>query len=379
MDRNDVTKTVMKNSMSKKMSVTTDKGASSNIWRYVSIGGTMGIVMLANASPATIENIMSNLNETFSSDSSTDDAVSTVSGSSAAMPADISSDALIAGESSTDDAASIVSDTPVASAASDSSDSFADAFAAARSELGAGGVFEWRGNLYNTYYQEEWEAMSDNERDLFCDNAMANREYLSADDVAVDVTGDLLDEEHTSNMFNIDDAVDDDAELEDIDDDADFADISMHDELSEIVDDADEQLSGNEITVLDDESDVYVIGANGNNADTDWSSEIYSDGISVIDTDGDGTYDVAIVAADMDGDGELSPNEIYALGDVDGDNFYDIAAYDVNGDGELSLNETFDISDAGLAYEDGQLSAPVGFESPADDFSFDDNALFVEM
>lgn len=41
--------------------------------------------------------------------------------------------------------------------------SFAQAFAEARDKLGAGGVFEWNGNLYNTYYVEEWQALSSEE------------------------------------------------------------------------------------------------------------------------------------------------------------------------------------------------------------------------
>lgn len=42
----------------------------------------------------------------------------------------------------------------------DDSMSFNEAFAAARSEVGAGGAFEWRGNVYGTYYAEEWNAMT---------------------------------------------------------------------------------------------------------------------------------------------------------------------------------------------------------------------------
>ncbi len=45
--------------------------------------------------------------------------------------------------------------------------SFSEAFAAARAEVGAGGVFEWKGNLYNTYYKEEWDAMSAEEKNEF--------------------------------------------------------------------------------------------------------------------------------------------------------------------------------------------------------------------
>lgn len=42
--------------------------------------------------------------------------------------------------------------------------SFSEAFAAARSEVGAGGAFEWRGNVYGTYYAEEWNSMSPSEK-----------------------------------------------------------------------------------------------------------------------------------------------------------------------------------------------------------------------
>lgn len=38
--------------------------------------------------------------------------------------------------------------------------SFSEAFAAAREELGPGGIFSWNGHTYNTYYQDEWEGMS---------------------------------------------------------------------------------------------------------------------------------------------------------------------------------------------------------------------------
>lgn len=42
--------------------------------------------------------------------------------------------------------------------------SFSEAFAAARSEVGAGGAFEWRGNVYGTYYAEEWNNMTPTEK-----------------------------------------------------------------------------------------------------------------------------------------------------------------------------------------------------------------------
>ena len=43
-------------------------------------------------------------------------------------------------------------------------DNFNDAFAQARAQVGAGGVFEYNGKLYGTYYADEWNEMSSSER-----------------------------------------------------------------------------------------------------------------------------------------------------------------------------------------------------------------------
>lgn len=41
---------------------------------------------------------------------------------------------------------------------------FSDAFAQARAQVGPGGVFEYNGRLYGTYYAEEWDNMSSQEK-----------------------------------------------------------------------------------------------------------------------------------------------------------------------------------------------------------------------
>lgn len=46
----------------------------------------------------------------------------------------------------------------------DDNASFAQAFADARSQVGAGGVFEWHGKVYGTYYKDEWSQMTKEER-----------------------------------------------------------------------------------------------------------------------------------------------------------------------------------------------------------------------
>lgn len=52
--------------------------------------------------------------------------------------------------------------------------SFDEAFAQARNELGSGGIFEWRGKLYNTYLEDEWSAMSKEEQLQFAESSVAN-------------------------------------------------------------------------------------------------------------------------------------------------------------------------------------------------------------
>jgi len=42
--------------------------------------------------------------------------------------------------------------------------SFGEAFKVAREICGKGGWFIWKGNVYNTYYQEEWQALSPDEK-----------------------------------------------------------------------------------------------------------------------------------------------------------------------------------------------------------------------
>ena len=59
----------------------------------------------------------------------------------------------------------------------DDSDSFAEAFADARQQVGPGGAFEWRGNVYNTYYADEWESMSDEQRADFLAQIDDNQVY----------------------------------------------------------------------------------------------------------------------------------------------------------------------------------------------------------
>lgn len=45
--------------------------------------------------------------------------------------------------------------------------SFGEAFAAARAEVGPGGVFHWHGGVYNTYTADEWNSMTPDQKHEF--------------------------------------------------------------------------------------------------------------------------------------------------------------------------------------------------------------------
>ena len=71
----------------------------------------------------------------------------------------------------------------------DQSMSFGEAFAAAREEVGPGGVFVWHGNVYSTHLEDEWNAMSPSERNEFTHMSLSalngSNSYTANDNVDV--------------------------------------------------------------------------------------------------------------------------------------------------------------------------------------------------
>lgn len=55
----------------------------------------------------------------------------------------------------------------------DDDQSFKEAFDAAHEEVGSGGLFEWHGNIYSTYKDEEWNALPEEERNAFNEKVVA--------------------------------------------------------------------------------------------------------------------------------------------------------------------------------------------------------------
>lgn len=154
---------------------------------------------------------------------------------------------------------------------------FAEAFADARAQVGPGGAFEWRGHVYNTYYAEEWNNMSAEER----------AEYQSKIDyntIAGDNAGSAyVAEEHYQTeqdmMASNTEMVDDDSEVEGV------------------------KVLGVE-AVVDNEGNQMTVAA----------IEVEGEQALLVDVDNDGTMDALMI--DENYDNQIDPyNEIYDIED----------------------------------------------------------------
>ena len=155
--------------------------------------------------------------------------------------------------------------------------SFSQAFATARAEVGPGGVFEWHGNIYSTYTAEEWSSMSAEEQDSYNDNFAWNHGNSSSNhsnDVAQQQSKPQNDVAQNSSN-------DDDVPVQDVTTDPEIEVLGV---------------------VHDDESGMNFGGLTVDGQE-----------VVLIDVNGDETFD--LIASDLNGDGELSDDEIAELPD----------------------------------------------------------------
>lgn len=164
----------------------------------------------------------------------------------------------------------------------DDNKSFSEAFADARSQVGAGGVFEWRGNVYGTYYKDEWETMSSEERQEF----------------------------QSSINYN------------------------------DLTSSSNEDQSSVSTGVAEESVTTHEAGYNNIENDSSVDSEVQVLAVGNTDLNGDGIPENATVL-------EVNGHEVLVV-DVDGDNIADIAIADIDGNGQISENEVADISDSNL-------------------------------
>jgi len=225
-----------------------------------------------------------------------------VGGFAAGLAGGVAGSAFAASPEEADVAAVVATDDGVRIAHVDDNDSFAEAFADARAQVGPGGAFEWRGHVYNTYYAEEWNSMSAEER----------AEYQSKIDYE-DFSDDIADNNELTPTI----------EGPEVDMDVLEADV----ELLELTDD--------NISVLGVEAVVDDYG----NPMTVAVIESGNEQALLVDVDNDGTMDLII--ADDNHDGQIDPYvEVGELsGDIETDDLMRGMATEMESDMYMAYND----------------------------------------
>lgn len=209
--------------------------------------------------------------------------------------------------------------------------SFEDAFASAREDVGPGGVFYWHGGIYGTYYKEEWDSMSAEEKSEFGD--LASNMFPEPDDPS-----DAIMPKDVAELPNEESA-------------------PTHEHL-------DGQVTGGTKEGVDDSGDTQR-GSNGNEGKDmaeDNSSKPY---IQEVDEDGDGVTDY--YAMDTNGDGIVDQH----AADTDGDGEVDMLFVDADGskswsEGDYAVDKEGNVFSSRGEYL-GKLQEGENVESPSED------------
>ena len=174
----------------------------------------------------------------------------------------------------------------------DDSLSFGEAFANARQQLGASGVFKWHGKLYGTMYKDEWDNLSDGDRQQYAqhvqsidleedpqpveetvesseetpetvgENVQTEEASTIAPNPDYEVTseeGELLDDEEEGELLDDEEEgelLDDEEEGELLEDEEDEGELLDDEEEGELLDDEEEETEEDE-PITDEEMDDF--------------------------------------------------------------------------------------------------------------------------
>lgn len=224
---------------------------------------------------------------------------------------------------------------------------FGEAFAAAREEVGPGGVFEWHGQIHTTYTIDEWNALSPEEQRDFNSHFAWNQTEVSDNIAQVSSEENIGEVEVIAPNDNID-VTNDDIDIVSVDRNDNSGDLAYntganHAEVMDV-----SQTDEVDVSLADD---IEVLGVvHNDNLDAN-VGVISVDGHNVvlIDVDNDMTFDA--MGADLNGNGQVDDGEIVdirtqnlTVDDLGG--FSDMQSGDMyaSGDGPDYLND--EISDA---------------------------------
>lgn len=272
----------------------------------------------------------------------------------------------------------IASDEGLRVAQVDDDKAFAEAFADARAQVGPGGVFEWHGKVYGTFYKDEWDQMSAEERaewqskvdynDLRDENEA--QQYAQHQDTQAQEPVQNANVHQTSQSQEQEPAV----EIADIR----KVDVDGNGQLDTVV----ELNNGVMFADLDHNgvADVAAADVNGDGMiSNDEVADVRAenivmpqapDGTTSVSQQSGGNDDVDVHVievgqADLDGNGmaenvalvEIDGNEVMLV-DIDHDNVADVMITDMNGNGQIDGNEIVDITGEGVGMptmSDGDL------------------------
>ena len=266
----------------------------------------------------------------------------------------------------------VASDEGLRVAQVDDDKAFAEAFADARAQVGPGGVFEWHGKVYGTFYKDEWDQMSAEERaewqskvdynDLRDENEA--QQYAQHQDTQAQEPVQNANVHQTSQSQEQEPAV----EIADIR----KVDVDGNGQLDTVV----ELNNGVMFADLDHNgvADVAAADVNGDEVADVRAENIVMpqapDGTTSVSQQSGGNDDVDVHVievgqADLDGNGmaenvalvEIDGNEVMLV-DIDHDNVADVMITDMNGNGQIDGNEIVDITGEGVGMptmSDGDL------------------------
>lgn len=183
--------------------------------------------------------------------------------------------------------------------------SFSEAFAQARHEVGAGGVFEWNGGLYGTYYADEWNNMSAQQRAEYGSHFSWNHIDHSDSDVA---HHDLADSNADTPADGGDEVTVVAVEPPDTETEAPGDDLLAQQE---------EDPAGLPNYLAEAEAgaehEVVILGVSYDNEVDAYIGNLSIDGreVIVVDVDGDMTFDY--LGADLNNDGSYDTDEIIPI------------------------------------------------------------------
>lgn len=172
--------------------------------------------------------------------------------------------------------------------------SFSEAFATARAEVGAGGVFEWHGQVYGTYTAEEWNAMTLAERAEFENHF--NWNHISTSPAHSDMA-------HAGNT--------DEIEIVNVEhsEDANVHEVAMHEE--NVVD-------AQDVAIDAVEPEIEILGVVHDSETGANIGGLAVDGQEVIVIDVNGDMEFDYMASDLNGNGQIDEGEV---ADIHGQGF----------------------------------------------------------